>query len=128
MCGFAFQVVRYDGQRENIVMYRGANAIDLFFSYPSLAASYINNTFEKHKKFKPTLEQAKQYNSTTNDWLCGNNLTTKWVDYCILTGKYRGAAHENFMRRVRPTKATKIPIFIHNLRRYDSHLIKQKDA
>ena len=49
-------------------------------------------------------------------------------DHCHITGRYRGAAHEvcnlNFkFSTVGFNKSIKIPVVIHNLRGYDSHLI-----
>jgi len=48
-----------------------------------------------------------------------------WVrDHCHITGKYRGAAHNecNLKLCIYPNKS-KVPVVIHNLRGYDGHLI-----
>ena len=47
-------------------------------------------------------------------------------DHCHITGKYRGAAHNecNLKLRINP-KTMSIPVVFHNLRGYDSHLIMQ---
>ena len=45
-------------------------------------------------------------------------------DHCRVTRKYRGSAHNAFNRSYRLTN--KIPVIFHNLRGYDSHLIKQE--
>ena len=47
-------------------------------------------------------------------------------DHCHITGKYRGAAHNecNLRLRINPKTMT-IPVVFHNLRGYDSHLIMQ---
>ena len=43
-------------------------------------------------------------------------------DRCLITGKYRGAAHWGCNISLKLTK--KIPVILHNLRGYDSHLRK----
>ena len=50
----------------------------------------------------------------------------KVIDHDHITGKYRGAAHSscNTKLRIDPEKV-KIPVFFHNLRGYDAHLIMQ---
>ena len=48
-------------------------------------------------------------------------------DHCHITGKYRGAAHNecNFKLKVSPF-LIQIPVVFHNLKGYDSHLIMQE--
>ena len=48
----------------------------------------------------------------------------KVLDHCHLTGKYRGAAHSicNLQLAINPD-TVKIPVILHNLKGYDSHLI-----
>lgn len=48
-------------------------------------------------------------------------------DHCHVTGKFRGAAHNecNLKLRIFPNK-TKIPVVFHNLRGYDAHHLMQK--
>jgi hypothetical protein len=55
-----------------------------------------------------------------------NTSTTYLVDFrdhCHLTGKYRGAAHNECNLNYSFTQ--RIPVILHNLRGYDSHLIMQ---
>ncbi|XP_031565237.1 uncharacterized protein LOC116300500 [Actinia tenebrosa] len=47
----------------------------------------------------------------------------KVIDYCPVTSIYRGAAHWRCNTRVDPEM--EIPVFFHNLRGYDSHLLLQ---
>ena len=57
-----------------------------------------------------------------------NNEKNPKVKYhCHFNGEYRGAAHKscNLKLAIKPYK-TKIPVVIHNLKGYDSHLIMQK--
>ena len=62
--------------------------------------------------------------------ICGNKYTDKDVcirDYCHITGKFRGSAHQecNLKLRIKP-EDIKIPVIFHNLRGYDSHFIMQQ--
>ena len=54
----------------------------------------------------------------------GEDITVR--DHCHFTGIFRGAAHQscNLQYRVN-SKQYKLPIFFHNLRGYDAHLIMQ---
>lgn len=47
-------------------------------------------------------------------------------DHCLITGKFRGAAHNdcNFKLKINPKTVT-IPIVFHNLKGYDGHLLMQ---
>ena len=45
-------------------------------------------------------------------------------DHCLVTGKYRGSAHNVCNRSYRLTN--KIPVIFHNFRGYDLHLIMQE--
>jgi hypothetical protein len=60
-------------------------------------------------------------------WICSKPFIDTDIrvrDHDHVTGKYRGAAHQkcnlDFAVKI---KQYKLPIFIHNLRGYDSHLI-----
>ena len=46
----------------------------------------------------------------------------KVIDHCYITGKYRGSTHWSCNVNLKLTK--KVPVIFHNLRGYDSHLIR----
>ena len=48
---------------------------------------------------------------------------TKVRDHCHLTGAYRGACHSICNLNKINNKDIKIPVFFHNLKNYDAHLI-----
>ena len=57
-------------------------------------------------------------------WICKKRIDNdeeKVRDYCHITGKFRGTAHQNCNINFQLTK--KVPVIFHNLRGYDSHLI-----
>ena len=76
---------------------------------------------ERVKDFKEFMKQTKCKH-------CNKKFMNKdkVIDHDHITGKYRGAAHSscNLKLRIDPDKV-KIPVFFHNLRGYDAHLIMQ---
>ena len=54
-------------------------------------------------------------------WQIAYNDNVKVRDHCHVTGKYRRAAHGNCNVNLKLTK--KVPVVIHNLGGYDTHLI-----
>ena len=75
---------------------------------------------------EPQFKQPKYEKETCT--ICGkfSPKYTKVRDHCHITGQFRGAAHSkcNLQLKIDPDKV-KIPVFFHNLRGYDSHLIMQ---
>ena len=126
-CSYSYIVVRYDGQTEPPVKYRGSNA----------AEHFLESLQEEKRKIKGVLADPKAMRMTREDWhafrttetchVCDKTLEGDSVrDHCHITGKYRGAAHNacNLKLRLNP-KTTTIPVVFHNLRGYDSHLLMQ---
>ena len=69
-------------------------------------------------------EDQKQFEEARQCYLCHNDFTIK--DYKVrdhdhLTGAYRGAAHRSCNLKL--TQQYKIPVFFHNFKGYDSHLL-----
>ena len=88
--------------------------------------------FEKMSINKPmdelTYEQKIEFRNATNCSICGKKFQPddeKVRDHCHFTGKYRGAAHVKCNLDF-SFKFFKIPIFFHNLKNYDAHLIIAK--
>ena len=76
-------------------------------------------------------ERVKDYKEFSKKTKCKHCLEVfmkqdKVIDHDHITGKYRGAAHSscNLKLRINPEQM-KIPVFFHNLRGYDAHLIMQ---
>jgi len=73
-----------------------------------------------------TQEDEINFHNATTCTICGDVFTTtsgKVRDHCHVSGKFRGAAcsdcNLNFQH------PTHIPVFFHNLRGFDSHLLMQ---
>ena len=127
-CGFGYQVVRYDGKTEKPVVYRVKDVVERFLASLECEVLNINNFFAHPKPLIMTEQNKKDYENATHCWICGQEITENKVrDHCHITGVYRGAAHKscNHKLKIKPG-VTKIPVVIHNLRGYDSHLIMQK--
>ena len=69
-------------------------------------------------------EEKEQFQWSNVCWICEkliDNNDGKVRDHCHVTGKFRGAAHQNCNINLQLTK--KVPVMFHNLRGYGSHLI-----
>ena len=80
---------------------------------------------------KPEQKDKRKAKQQTDCNLCKKPLLQKNYrdavkDHCHLTGKYRGAAHNqcNLKLRINP-KTDQIPVVFHNLRGYDAHHLMQ---
>ncbi|MCG8374780.1 MAG: DNA polymerase, partial [Balneolales bacterium] len=81
----------------------------------------IYNKFKFTKKVKMTLKDKIAYNNATHCHICEGELgEDKVLDHCHLTGKYRGAAHNECNLNYKIPKF--FPVIFHNLSGYDSHL------
>ena len=76
-----------------------------------------------------TEEQEAEFQAATHCYMCEELFYEKEENWCKVrdhnhaTGEYRGAAH--FSCNLNKRRTTHIPVFFHNLRGYDSHLIMQ---
>ena len=71
-----------------------------------------------------TEEEEDLFQKSNNCWICKkliDNDEDKVRDHCHVTGKFRGAAHRSYNLNFKLTK--KVPVILHNLRGYDSHII-----
>ena len=73
-------------------------------------------------------EDEMRFQNTTKCHICRRDFTENDIrvrgDHCHILRHFRGAAHNscNLSYRINP-KRWKIPVFFHNLRGYDGHLI-----
>ena len=80
-----------------------------------------------NKRMIFTRKDSDEYSAAVECYICKKRFSTiqdKVRDHCHITGKYRGAAHNRCNLQLR--KTYKIPVFFHNWRGYDSHLIVHK--
>ena len=69
-----------------------------------------------------TNQDEEIYNNPQICWICNEELNTDKVrDHCHITGKFRGAAHNQCNLKLKIPK--KLAIIFHNLEGYDGHII-----
>ena len=94
---------------------------------------YIKDSIEELKEqigsmkdIKMTEQEIKKHEEAKFCHICSCPLDkdNKVRDHCHITGQYRGAAHNSCNLHFKFNN--EIPIFFHNLRGYDSHLIMQE--
>ena len=130
-CGYAYKLVCcYDDKfTKPIQVYRGENAAYKFLEVMLNEVDYCEETKKNHFNQPMTLtnRDEEHFKLATVCHICKNGFTKKDYkvrDHCHVTGKYRGAAHNNCNRSFRLTN--KIPVIFHNLKGYDSHFIMQE--
>ena len=79
--------------------------------------------YEKKEMIPLTNEEKESYENQKICYMCGKEFSIdkkyKVRDYCHYTGKYRGAAHSNFILRY--NIPNEIPVVFHNGSAYDYH-------
>ena len=135
-CGYGYVVVRYDGETDAPVVYRGANAADKFLEALQKEENRIRKQLANKTPLRMTKDDWRSFKKAETCWICHKPLKGQYLkngdidrrvrDHCHITGKYRGAAHMscNLKLKINPEEVI-IPIVFHNLRGYDSHIIMQ---
>ena len=130
-CSFAYVIVRSDGKVVSEKLYRGEDAMDVFFQQLEQELENIREDLKHIRPLRMTEEEQEAHNNTGKCWICDGPFKPYkdgdchglWkVNPCHITGEYRGAAHSkcNQQLRIDPFR-TPIPVFFHNLKNYDSH-------
>ena len=133
-CGYGYKVICcYDDKYSKYTrIYRGENAVYKFMEKMLEEVEYCKAVIKKHFNKPLVMTEVDEQHFKTMDGchICGEKYTDKDVrirDYCHITGKFRGSAHQecNLKLRIKPENF-KIPVIFHNLRGYDSHFIMQQ--
>ena len=126
-CGFCVHIVSSDPkQRFAPIVYRGQDTVQEFIMRMKEVEEML---MEKIKAVEPMVMTAQDeinFQCAECCCLCKKPLGKDKVrDHDHLTGKYRGAAHSvcNMEEGKKRTRRYKIPVFFHNLKGYDGHLI-----
>ena len=113
---------------KDVVIYRGKNAVIKFIMSIFKEYEYCKNVMKKHfnKNLVMTAEPNKEFERTNICWICGKLIDigdnkVRDHDHIEQFNKYRGCAHWKCNVNLKITK--KVPVILHNLRGYDSHLI-----
>ena len=117
--------------------YTGGDVVRWFLErlvfYEALCTQYLFD----NKRLRMSDDDVKRHDAATLCYVCNGPFTTKRTeqqsersvvtalakvrDHDHITGEYRGAAHSKCNLQLRRTY--KIPVFFHNFRGYDSHLL-----
>ena len=108
----------------------------MFFVRINEIRDEIKEKMQEEKEIEMTDEDKKDFETATHCFICGDKFKNSYKnekeaekykkvrDHCHFTGTYRGCAHSvcnlNFCNRY-----FKIPVFFHNMKNYDGHLIIQ---
>ena len=89
---------------------------------------YKWNQDNAHQKAIMSREERRTYKSSTQCYICSkvfdHDEVKKICEHDHLTGKYRGAACQDCNTKMRLDR-TCLPVFFHNLRGYDGHILCQ---
>ena len=125
-CGYMLNVVSRIDNACKPYLYRGEDCMKQFVEQ---LTEIKKDIFEKMNVNKPmdelTNEQKLEFKLSSHCSICGKKFEPddeKVRDHCHFTGKYRGAAHVKCNLDY-SFRYFKIPIFFHNLKNYDAHLI-----
>jgi hypothetical protein len=124
-CGFLYIVVSdYDKYSKPPVVYRGEDAVDKFLECLEEEQKYIQEKLDFVEPMGIEREEEQAFQDAVNCHICGFELGADRVrDHCHLTGKFRAAGHNDC--NLNYSFTGRIPVILHNLRGYDSHLIMQ---
>ena len=124
-CGFSYVVVSEAEKYSKFpVVYRGEDAVDKFIECLETEQQHIEEKLSFIEPMRIENEEEQMFQNAINCHICHSELGADRVrDHCHLTGKYRGAAHNEC--NLNYSFTGRIPVILHNLRGYDSHLIMQ---
>ena len=108
-------------------LYRGEDCMDVFCKTMNEIREEIFDVMKNPKDMIITPEQEQEFQKCSKCFICGGGFSNtkdkkKVRDHCHFTGLYRGCAH-NRCNLDYCFKHFKIPIFFHNLKNYDAHLV-----
>ena len=133
-CGYGYKVVCcYDDKyTKPVQIYRGEKAVYKFMEKMLKEVKYCKNTIKTYfnKPLKMTDDDEKKFKNTTSCHICDKKYNDEDIrvrDYCHITSKYRGSAHQDCNLKLQlDSDKIKIPVIFHNLRGYHSHFIMQE--
>lgn len=121
---FAYYIkCSFDDNASKFEFYRGHNCAQVFIHYLERDAFDLYNKYLKIPKQITELNilEKLHYDYTNECHICDKPIISEKVaDHCHITGAYRGPAHS--ICNLHYKNSNFIPIILHNLRNYDSHL------
>ena len=135
-CGFMLNLVNAVDNTNQEFLYRGDDAVDVFCQKINEIRDEIKQKMQEKKEIEMTDEDRIDFETATHCFICGDRFYKTYKtekeaekykkvrDHCHFTGKYRGCAH-SICNLDYCNRHFKIPVFFHNMKNYDGHLIIQ---
>ena len=127
-CGFMINVVNAITGSSEPYLYRGEDCMDKFVEKMNEVRDDVIKKMKEVKEIIMTEDDKTDFDTATKCFVCGKGFQEgdkKVRDHCHFTGKYRGCAHDD-CNLAFSMRYYKIPVFLHNLKNYDAHLIINK--
>ena len=117
-----FYVISLFGNKYN--SYFGTDCTKWFVNKMLTLEKIASKYFKTNLELEMSHEEEVQFQLAEECWLCEEPFTEDKVrDHDLLTGKYRGAAHNICNINCKQRSSSFVPIFFHNFSGYDCHLI-----
>ena len=120
----------HPGYTSTPVVYRGPDVVDHFLESLRHERRLINTAIDCPVPMVMTPADIEDFAAATTCHICGKDGTRMVRDHDHLTGTYRGAAHNKCNlrlhlkgKRSKDGSNVEVPVVMHNLRGYDTHLI-----
>lgn len=126
-CGYSYVIVGPDGIPSQPVTYRGEDAVDKFLENLLHEQEALSEKMKANIPMQLSEAEKVSFERSSTCYICDGSFTRenyKVRDHEHASGLYRGAAHNVCNLKLKSPKF--IPVFIHNLSRYDAHLIMEK--
>ncbi|VDI33807.1 Hypothetical predicted protein [Mytilus galloprovincialis] len=125
--GFCYRIQYVHGDYKDSVIYCGEDVAKKFVECMKREIEEIAKTYETKIALVMTDEDNENFAASTLCHICGNTLGGDMVrDHNHLTGKYRGAAHNECNLAFQLPKF--VPIVFHNLSGYDANLFVRESG
>jgi hypothetical protein len=124
-CGYAFNIVSdYPELNLGLQLYRGENTVNHFLRKLVDYGDRIRDILDINRPMIITPKQEREFQKATCCHICGGEIINddRVRDHDHLTGLYRGCAHQDCNVNFN-YKNYKIPVYFHNLKGFDGHLI-----
>ena len=106
------------------IIFKGKDCINKFITWVLDKQKWTKQITKQYfnKRLIMTNEDEEIYNNSHICWICKQELNADKIrDHCHVTGKFRGAAHNQCNLKLRILR--KLPIIFHNSQRYGGHII-----
>ena len=125
---FCYYIVYRGGIYKKTVVYTGENVAEEFCRHLEIETRDIYDKYFKNIiPMKITKADLDEWRQTDVCHICEEDIcddVIKVKDHCHLTGKYRGAAHQDCNLKYK--EPSFIPVVFHNLSGYDAHLFTKE--